>query len=205
MLDRHVECSKLFVCQIFLESFRVLFCLGCLWQRSMYASGGQLRVIKKGGCLGLPFRICLEGDSEFFLREDSDYFSADYFNCSLLLLNREYRIDCSVFIIVIISWSRNNSFIFQFTLCRWLKQCLFECLILLLVFSSVFSVLFECLENWVCGSSLMSVLTVFYVQWFLIESFFGYFWKWQCFNQSSVCKCNCFSESQCYLRSSIVG
>jgi len=50
-------------------------------------------------CLGVSFRIFLEGDSEFFLSGGFRLFQCNVF---IAPLNRQYRIDCSVFIIVII-------------------------------------------------------------------------------------------------------
>jgi len=121
-----------------------------------------------------------------------------YYSFESLTASRLFSFHDCYFLII-----RNSSFIFQFTVNDCNSVCLsvwFSCL-----YSVQCSVCFLSLENWACDYSLMWFLTVSYVQWFLTESFFGYFESDNCFSQSSVCKCNCFSESQCWLCSSVVG
>jgi len=95
-------------------------------------------------------------------------------------------------------------FIFQFNLCRWLQQFVW-------VFDSLACIQFSVQRAfWVSREMSLwlfayVVVTVSYVLWFLIESFFDYFWKWQLLQPVKRLQMQLLLWSQCYLCSSIVG
>jgi len=115
----------------------------------------------------------------------------------LLFLNRQHSTDCSVlchYRMIQKQFVRLSIYSDDDANNVCLGVCLLE-----------FSVQFECAyESGDCAFCSLTIYCSFLVysdSW--LRTSLTAFWKWLLL--SSVCKCNCFSDRQCYLCSSIIG